>query len=133
MLVYAWQWLTGLTATLRVVKLCITEVYGGLAFVPLLLYHVLFGPPLAGLSRLGVEAWISQNAADAYWLLFVGHRMVDILPVLCFIAVMGLLWGTGERVVRHWGVQTLLWFLMLATSLTVALSLAIHSTLVHIR
>ena len=41
--------------------------------------------------------------------------------------------GTGERVRHSLGLQTVGWLALLGTSLAVALSLAIHSTLVHIR
>jgi hypothetical protein len=46
---------------------------------------------------------------------------------------LGLLWGTGERAREHRGVQALLALALLGTSMAVALSLAIHSILVHIR
>ena len=80
-----------------------------------------------------MAVWISQNYASAYWLLFPGHLVVDVLVIPFLIAVLVLIWGMRERVVGHWGMQTLVLFLIMATSLVVSLSLAIHSILVHIR
>ncbi len=133
LLVYVWGRLTANATTLRVVQVAASIVYCGLAVVPVFSYHFFFGQPLAGLPRPGIAAWISQNYASAYWLLFPGHHVVDVLVIPFLIAVLVLIWGMRERVVSHWGMQTLVLFLIMATSLVVSLSLAIHSILVHIR
>jgi hypothetical protein len=132
LLVYVWL-LFGSAMTLRVVQMSMSIVYCGLAVMPWFFYHLLFGQPLAGLPRPGMAAWVQQHYADAYWLLFPGHRVTDLLIIPLLVAVLGLLWGGGERVLRRAGMQTLLLCLILLTSLAVALSLGIHATLVHLR
>ncbi|GIX46356.1 MAG: hypothetical protein KatS3mg131_0567 [Candidatus Tectimicrobiota bacterium] len=133
LLVYLWRRLTQRPLTPRVVQVAVSLVYLGMAVLPILVYHVLFGPPLAGLPRPGLEAWVRTHHPDAYALLFPGHRVVDFSVIPLAIAVLALVWSSKERLVRHFGLQTLVLFLILATSFAVALSLAIHSTLVHIR
>jgi hypothetical protein len=49
------------------------------------------------------------------------------------IVFLGVLWKFGERVQRDPVYQTILALALLGTSFVVALSLAIHSTLVHVR
>ena len=49
------------------------------------------------------------------------------------VIFLGALWGLGEAMRRTMLVRTVLALALLGTSLAVALSLAIHSTLVHIR
>lgn len=132
LVVFVWSRLTAVPVTYRVVRVSMTLVYCGLAVVPIVAYHVLFGRPLAGMPQSGLPAWLSQNAPDAYGLLMIGHPIADWCVIPLALAVLVVLWGYGERAMRHRGLQTLLLFLVLATSFVVALSLAIHSTLVHI-
>ena len=131
LLVYVWQVL-GSATTLRVVQVSMSIVYFGLAIVPIFFYHLLFGQPLAGLPRPGLAVWVHQTYPEAYWLLFPGHRVTDWLTIPLLIAVLALILGGRERMMRHWGMQTLVLFLILLTFFAVALSLSIHSTLVHI-
>jgi hypothetical protein len=133
LLAYVWHRLTGSAVTFRVVQVSISIVYCGLAIAPIFFYHLLFGQALAGVPRPGLDSWLRLNHPDAYWLLSFGHRVVDLLIILLFIAVLALIWGTGERMVRLRGLQTLVLFLILLTSLAVALSLGIHATMAHIR
>ncbi len=130
-LVYIWH-LLGSATTLNVVQVCMSTAYGGFAILPILLYHLLFGQPLAGLPRPGLAAWVLQAYPDAYWLLFPGHWVTDLLMIPLLIAGLALLWGGKEQWWRHRGVQILMLFLMLLTFFAVALSLGIHSTLAHL-
>jgi hypothetical protein len=119
--------------TAAVLRTAMVVVYLGLAVVPLATYHFLFGQPLLGLEREGLEAWLAATHPDAHLLLYRAHPVVlfSILPLA--VAVVGLLWRAGDRRLGHRGFQFLLALLVLATSLAVALSLAIHSILVHVR
>ena len=49
------------------------------------------------------------------------------------VVFLGVLWGFGDRAQRSLVLQTILALALFGTSLSVALSLGIHSTLVHIR
>jgi hypothetical protein len=111
----------------------LTLVYVGLAVVPLFAYHVLFGGPLLGLPRAGVEAGLKAMYPDAHALLYTAHPFVDgaVLP-LAFL-FLAALWATGDAPRRSLLVRSVLTLALFATSLAIALSLAIHSTLVHIR
>jgi hypothetical protein len=132
LLVYVW-YLLGSAITFRVVQVSMSIVYCGLATGPIFFYHFLFGQPLAGLARPGAAAWVRQHHPEAYWMLFPGHSVIDLLVIPLCIAVLVLTWGTGERLVRQRSVQTLVLLLILLTSLAVALSLAIHATHAHLR
>ncbi|MGQ4809280.1 hypothetical protein NKDENANG_02695 [Candidatus Entotheonellaceae bacterium PAL068K] len=132
LLVYGWQAL-GSATTLSVVQVCMSIVFCLLAMIPISFYHLLFGQSLAGLPRPGVATWVRQTYPDAYWLLFPGHWVTDLLMIPLLIAVLVLLWGGGEeRWFHHWGMQTLGLFLILLAFFAVALSLGIHATLAHI-
>lgn len=114
-------------------RVAMTLVYLGLGAGPLLVYHVLFGGWLLDLPRVGLQEWLAARHPDARWLVLDAHRVVDVSLAPLGAAFLGLLWGTGERPRTHRGVQALLALALLATSMAVALSLAIHSILVHIR
>jgi hypothetical protein len=133
LLTYVWHLLTGRAINLHIVQAAMSIVYCGLAVVPLFFYHILYGQPLAGMPRPGIAAWLHQHYPDASWLLISGHHVIDLLMIPLLIAVLALIWGSGERLVRHRGVQTLVLLLILTTSFVVAMSLAIHSTLAHLR
>ncbi len=132
LLVHVWSLVTGQAVTWRVVQLAMSVVYVGLAVVPIFVYHLLFGRPLAGLPRPGLSSWLRQYAPDAHWLVVSAHWAIDLLIVPLLLVVLGLIWYTGDRLVRQRGLQTLLVFLILLTSFVVALSLGIHSIRAHI-
>lgn len=114
-------------------KLAMSLVYVGLGGLPLAVYHGLFGGPLLGLPREGLEQMLEAQYPDAYWLLVSLHPLIDGSVAPLAVAFLGLLWFTGDRPRQSRVVQTLIAVALLGTSLAVALSLAIHSTLVHIR
>jgi hypothetical protein len=123
----------GLPASWRTARLAMTLVYLGLAGLPLPVYHMLFGGWLLGLPRVGLEEWLAREHADAYWLLITAHPVIDLSLILLGVLFLWVVWGTGERLRHSLGLQTVGWLALLGTSLAIALSLAIHSTLVHIR
>lgn len=119
--------------TSGVIRGAMVLVYLGLVTLPLTAFHVLYGQPLLGLERAGVPPWLLQNYPDAYLLLYTLHPLVDYSLVPLGLAVVGILWGASDaRLAARW-LQFLLALFILATSLAVALSLGIHSVLVHIR
>jgi hypothetical protein len=125
--------LVGFRATWQSARIAMSLVYLGLGALPLSVYHILYGQWLLGIPRTGLDEWLTQNYPDARWLLISAHPIVDLSLIPLAVVFLGLLWGFGERVQRNLGLQTLLALALLGTSLAVALSLAIHSTLVHIR
>jgi hypothetical protein len=114
-------------------KLAMTIVYVGLGAFPLLFYHVLYGSPLLDLPRQGLEAWLFANHPDAHWLLIRLHPWVDGSVIPLGLIFLGFLWFTADAPRRSRLVQTVLSVAVVGTSLAVALSLGIHSALVHIR
>jgi hypothetical protein len=110
-----------------------SAVYLGLGTLPLAVYHGLFGGPMLGLPREGIDRFLLEHHPDAHWLLIGAHPFIDgsLLPLA--LAFLGLVWGTGDLPLRSRLVQFVLALVLFLTSLAVALSLAIHSTLVHIR
>lgn len=114
-------------------RLAMSLVYLGLGALPLLVYHRLYGQWLLGIPRAGLDEWLASNYPDAHWLLITAHPVVDLSVVPLAVIFLGILWGAGERVKRSLVLQTVLAIALLGTSLAVALSLGIHSTLVHIR
>ncbi len=115
------------------VRLATTLVYLGLIGVPLLLYHALFGGWLLGLGRADVSEWLLQHYPDAHWLLIGAHIWIDLALIPLTIAFLAVLWRLGERIAQLPRAQTLLWLVVCLAALAVALSLTIHSTLVHLR
>jgi hypothetical protein len=112
-------------------KLAMSVVYAGLGAGPLLAFHVVFGRPLLGLPREGLAARLSADYPDAHRLLITLHPAVDwsVIPLAaCFYGFLWLLASERSAPARY-GVALSL----MGTSLAVALSLAIHSTLVHLR
>jgi hypothetical protein len=108
-------------------------VYLGLVTLPGLVYHVLFGGALLGLPRTGLAPGLAAEYPDAHWLLVRAHPVIDLGVVPLGLVFLGVLWGASEAARRTLWVQIVLALALLGTSLTLALSLAIHSTLVHIR
>jgi hypothetical protein len=114
-------------------RIAMTLGYLGLAGLPLAVFHLLYGGWLLGLPRAGLSEWLLAHHPDAHWILVTAHPVVDLSLVPLAAAVVGLLWGVGDRLRRQAGLQTVWWLCLLGTSLAVALSLAIHSALVHVR
>jgi len=122
---FPWTWTTW--------RIAMSVVYLGLGAFPLLIYHVFYGQWLLGLPRVGLDEWLTVNYPDARWLLLGMHPVVDLSLIPLAAIFLGFLWGFGDRARRSLVVQTILALALLGTSLAVALSLGIHSALVHIR
>jgi hypothetical protein len=123
----------GFRATWTTARIAMSLMYLGLAGLPLSVYHALYGQWLLGIPPAGLGEWLAANHPDAHWLLITAHPIVDWSLIPLGVIVLGILWGFGEQVRKHVGLQTIFWLALLGTSLAVALSLGIHSTLVHIR
>jgi len=102
-----------------------------LGALPLLAFHLAFGQPLLGMPREGLAERLGREYPDAYRLLFTLHPAIDLSVIPLAAIFYAVLWRLApERSApARYGVAVSL----IATSLAVALSLAIHSTLVHIR
>lgn len=120
-------------AAARSWTVAMTVVYLGLAGFPLVVYGLVFGRPLLGLPRLGLEEWLLANHPDAHLLLVTLRPVVEFSVIPLAVVFVAVLWRTADAPTRRRGVQTILAVALLATSLAVALSLAIHATLVRIR
>ncbi len=125
--------LAGYPATWSRVRFAMSVVYLGLAVLPLGVYHVLAGGWLLGLPRTGLAEWLEANHPDARWLLLTAHPGVDLSLVPLAALFLLALWGALGDARRSRAAQTVAALALFGTSLAVALSLAIHSTLVHIR
>jgi hypothetical protein len=125
--------LLGIPATWPTVRFAMTVVYVGLLVVPLFVYHALFGGWLLGIPRAGLPDWLATHHPDARWLLITAHPVVDLSLVPLAVVFLAALWGGGGRIRQSAALQTVAALALLGTSLAVALSLAIHSTLVHVR
>lgn len=123
----------GFPASWTTVRLAMSIVYVGLAVLPFSAYHILYGGWLLGMPRVGLDEWLTQNYPDARWLLITAHPMIDLSLVPLAAIFIGILWKFGDRVQRDSTLQTVLALSLVGTSLAVALSLGIHSALVHIR
>jgi hypothetical protein len=125
--------LAGYPATWLRVRLAMSVVYLGLAALPLGVYHVLAGGWLLGLPRIGLAEWLEANHPDARWLLLTAHPVIDLSLIPLAALFLLSLWGALGDARRSRAAQTVAAVALVGTSLAVALSLAIHSTLVHIR
>jgi hypothetical protein len=125
--------LVGFAATWNTLRLAMGVVYLGLSIVPVYAYHLLYGGGLLGLPRVGLDEWLAANYRDAYWLLIYAHPVVELALLPLAVIFLGILWKYGDRLRRDPTLQYALALSLLATSLAVALSLAIHSILVHVR
>ena len=85
------------------------------------------------MPRVGFEKWLAANEPEAYRLLIYAHPVVDRLVLPLGIVFLAILWKYGDKLDRHPIYHLLLAFSLLGTSFAVALSLAMHSILVHIR
>ena len=101
--------------------------------LPLLLYHILYGGWLLGMPRGGLGEWLGESHPGGRWLLIYAHPVIDFSVIPLAAIFLGILWKYGERLRRETILQTALALTILGTSLAVALSLAIHSMLVHAR
>jgi hypothetical protein len=126
-------WRLGIPCSWTIARGAMSAVYLGLAAGPLVAYHLLYGGWLLGLPRDDVPTWLAAHHPDARWLLVTMHPVIDgsLGPLAALF--LGLLWLTGEAPRRSAVLQALLALALLGTCLAVALSLAIHSTLTHIR
>jgi hypothetical protein len=119
------NWATG--------RIAMGIAYLALGPLPLLLFHILFGGTLLGMPRAGLREWLAAEHPGASWLLITAHPIIDYSLIPLGLIFLGLLWKYSERLERERLFQTALALSLLGTSLAVALSIAIHSTLVHAR
>lgn len=125
--------LVGFPAGWTTARLAMSIVYLGLVVFPLSVYHHLYGGWLLSLPRAGLDEWLTANHPGARWLVISAHPIIDYSLIPLAALFLGLLWWSGERVERNPLYQMIAAVLLLLTSLAVALSLGIHSTLIHIR
>lgn len=125
--------LVGFARSFTTWRLAMSLVYLGLGTVPLFVFHALFGAPLLGLPREGLDEWLLARYPDAHWLLVRAHPLIDVSLLPLGLAFLALLWLTGEASKRSVAVRSAIALTLLGTSLAVALSLAIHSTVAHIK
>jgi len=123
----------GFPAGWATARLAMSIVYLGLVVFPLSVYHHLYGGWLLNMPRVGLGEWLTANHPGARWLLISAHPIIDYSLIPLAALFLGLLWWFGERVERNPLYQMIAAVLLLLTSLAVALSLGIHSTLIHIR
>ena len=123
----------GFPAGWATARLAMSIVYLGLVVFPLSVYHHLYGGWLLNLPRAGLDEWLTANYPGARWLVISAHPIIDYSLIPLAVLFLGLLWWFGERVERNPLYQMIAAVLLLLTSLAVALSLGIHSTLIHIR
>jgi len=125
--------LTGFSPNWTTARLAMSAVYLGLAGLPFFFFHILYGGWLLGMPREGLGEWLAENYPGAYWLLIYAHPVIDLSLVPLAFVFLGILWAYGDRARREATLQTALALSVVGTSLVIALSLAIHSTLVHAR
>jgi hypothetical protein len=123
----------GLSLNWPRLRLAMSLVYLGLAVLPLGLYHVLAGGWLLGLPRTGLAEWLAAHHPDAHWLVITAHPAVDLSLLPLAAVFLAALWGAAGDVRSSVAAQTVVALALFGTSLAVALSLAIHSILVHVR
>lgn len=125
--------LFGYGANWATARIAMGVAYVALGPLPLLLFHILYGGALLGMPRAGLGEWLAAEHPGASWLLITAHPIIDFSLIPLGLVFLGLLWKYGERIERERAFQTALALSLLGTSLAVALSIAIHSTLVHAR
>lgn len=114
-------------------RIAMGVVYLALGPLPLLIFHFLYGGALLGMPRAGLGEWLAESHPSARWLLIYAHPVIDFAVLPLAAIFLGILWQYGDRLQRETTPQTVLALTILGTSLAVALSLAIHSMLVHAR
>jgi hypothetical protein len=117
----------------KAARIAMSIVYFGLLLAPLFFFHILYGGWLLGIPRPGLADWLWANHPGAAWLLLTAHPIVDLSLIPLAIIFLWILWRREQRLQGEFALQTGLALSLLGTSLMVALSLAIHSTLVHVR
>jgi hypothetical protein len=125
--------LLGFAPNWRTARLAMSGIYLGLAAIPFLFFHVIYGGWLLGMPREGLAEWLMVNHRGAYWLLIYAHPIIDFSLIPLAVVFLGVLWKYGERVQRDTTLQTVLALSLFGSSLAIALSLAIHSSLIHAR
>ncbi|MGH7833802.1 MAG: hypothetical protein ACREQK_09170 [Candidatus Binatia bacterium] len=120
-------------ATWETARIAMGVVYLALGPLTLLLYHVFYGGWLLSMPRAGLGESLAENHPGARWLLIYAHPIVDLSIIPLAAVFVAILWKHGERLQRDATLQTVLALTLLGSSLAFALSLAIHSTLVHAR
>lgn len=120
-------------ATWETARIAISVVYLALGPLGLLLFHILYGGWLLGMPRPGLGEWLSESHPSARWLLIYAHPVIDLSLIPLALVFLGILWKYDDRIKQDSTFQMALALTLLGTSLAVALSLAIHSTLVHAR
>ena len=125
--------LFGSGANWSTARIAMGVVYLALGPLPLLIFHLLYGGALLGMPRVGLGEWLAAEHSGARWFLITAHPIIDFSLIPLAVIFLGILWRYEERVQREFGLQTALVLSLLGTSLAIALSLAIHSTLVHAR
>lgn len=125
--------LLGFGATWPAARIAMGVVYLALGPLLLLAYHIFYGGWLLGMPRTDLGEWLAESHPSARWLLIYAHPVVDLSLIPLAAIFFGILWKYSERVQRETNLQTMLALTVLGTSFAVALSLAIHSTLVHAR
>ena len=131
--VFYMMMLFGYGANWATARMAMGVVYLALGPLPLLLFHIFYGGALLGIPRAGLGEWLAAEYPSASWFLIIAHPIIDFSLIPLGLAFLGLLWKYSERIERERGFQTAVALLLLGTSLAVALSIAIHSTLVHTR
>jgi hypothetical protein len=114
-------------------RIAMGVAYLALGPLPLLIFHIFFGGTLLGMPRAGLGEWLAESHSSAHWLLIYAHPVIDLSVIPLAAVFLGILWQYGDRVQRETTLQTALALTLLGTSLAVALSVAIHSTLAHAR
>lgn len=131
--VYYIMTLFGSGANWGTMRIAMAAAYLALAPLPLFLFHILYGGALLGMPRAGLTDWLAAKHPSASWLLITAHPIIDFSLIPLGLIFLGLLWNYGARPERERAFQIVLALSLLGTSLAVALSIAIHSTLAHAR
>jgi hypothetical protein len=109
-------------------------VYLGLAVLPFFFFHIFYGGWLLGMPRAGLSDWLAESYPSARWFVIYAHPVIDLSLIPLAAVFLGILWKYEEqRIKRDPVLQRALALSLFGTALVIALSLAIHSTLVHAR
>jgi hypothetical protein len=125
--------LFGFGANWAAARIAMGVAYLALGPLPLLLFHILYAGALLGMPRAGLGEWLVAEHPSASWFLITAHPIIDFSLIPLGLIFLGLLWQYSARPERERAFQTALALSLLGTSLAVALSIAIHSTLAHAR
>lgn len=125
-LLFGWH-LLGRKADPAIARLIAGVAYLVTTFFPLGFIH--FFSPL----REGLGEWLRIHHPAVYRILFPWHTLLDYLPLLLAVGVLGFLFGYRDRIFQSRPAQAAVLFLLLSTFFTISLSLGFHSALVRIR